>query len=92
MLEEMQRELPKNSPLRKNESFRRLIRLKALKNIRVIEAEHVPMMGGMDFSPFGVRRRYESGYQAVNKILAKEAGAASPQAAGFPSGRTPIPS
>lgn len=85
MLEEIQRELPQNSPLRKNKSFRRLIRLKALKNIRVIEAEHAPMMGGMDFSPFGVRRRYESGYQAVNKILAKEAAAASPQAIPSPT-------
>lgn len=81
MLEEIHCELPKNSPLRKNKSFRRLMRLKALKNIRIIEAEHAPMMGGMDFSPFGVRRRYESGYEAVNKILAEEAGT-SPQAAG----------
>jgi NTE family protein len=72
MLEEIQRELPHNSPLRKNEAFRRLMRLKALKNIKVIEADHAPMTGGMDFSPFGVRRRYESGYEAVNKIFAKE--------------------
>jgi hypothetical protein len=51
------------------ESFRRYIRFRALKNIRIIEADHAPMSGGMDFSAHGVRSRYESGYKAVDKLF-----------------------
>lgn len=72
MLEELGRELPQNSPLRKRESFRRLFRMRALKNIKVIEADHAPMTGCMDFSAYGVKSRYESGYRAVDKFFADE--------------------
>jgi NTE family protein len=68
-IEEIMRDLPNDSPVRNRESFRRLIRFRALKNIRVIEADHAPMTGGMDFSPKGVRTRYESGYSAVDKLF-----------------------
>ena len=43
MLEELARELPRDSPVRARESFRRLLRMRALKNIKVIEADHAPM-------------------------------------------------
>jgi NTE family protein len=72
MLEEIERDLPRDSPVRARESFRRLFRLRALKNLRVIEAEHSPMTGGMDFSMFGVKGRYERGRQAVDKYFARE--------------------
>jgi NTE family protein len=72
MLEDLERELLPDSPLRKRESFRRLFRLKALKNIKVIEADHGPMTGCMDFSAYGVKSRYESGYKAVDKFFANE--------------------
>ena len=72
MLEEIARDLPSDSPVRKREEFRRLLRLRALKNLKVIQADHAPMSGGMDFSAYGVKSRYESGYKAVDKLLAQE--------------------
>jgi NTE family protein len=68
-IEAIMRELPADSRIRQRESFRRLVRFRALKNIKVIEADHAPMTGGMDFSAHGVRSRYESGYAAVDKLL-----------------------
>jgi NTE family protein len=68
-VEEIMRDLPADSPARQRESFRRLVRFRALKNVRVIEAEHAPMTGGMDFSAHGVQTRFQSGYAAVDKFL-----------------------
>ena len=42
---------------------------RALKNVRVIEAQHAPMTGGMDFSAHGVSTRYNSGIKAVDTLL-----------------------
>jgi NTE family protein len=72
MLEEIERDLPPNSPVRARESYRRLRRLRALKNLRVIPAEHAPMSGGMDFSVHGVESRHKRGYAAVDKLFAQE--------------------
>jgi NTE family protein len=72
-VEEIMRDLPADSPARRRESFRRLVRFRALKNMRVIEAEHAPMTGGMDFSAHGVRTRYQSGYTAVDKFFGRSA-------------------
>jgi NTE family protein len=71
MIEEIRRDLPQDSPIRKKESFRRLSRFRALKNIRVIEAQHAPMTGAMDFSAHGVRQRYDHGARAVDELLAR---------------------
>ena len=71
-IEEIMRDLPQDSPVRGRKSFRRIVRFRALKNIRIIEADHAPMTGGMDFSAHGVRSRYESGYKAVDKLLRNE--------------------
>jgi NTE family protein len=68
-IEDIKRDLPQDSPVRGRESFRRLVRFRALKNIRVIEAEHAPMTGGLDFSAHGVMSRYASGYRAVDKLF-----------------------
>jgi hypothetical protein len=46
-VEEIMRDLPAESPVRRRETFRRLVRFRALKNIKVIEADHAPMTGGM---------------------------------------------
>jgi NTE family protein len=77
-VEEIMRDLPADSPARRRESFRRLVRFRALKNIRVIEAEHAPMTGGMDFSAHGVHTRFKSGYAAVDKFLAQNRALKSP--------------
>lgn len=66
MLEELDKELPKDSPTRKNRAFYWLQRLRALKNIKVIQAEPAAMTGGMDFSPYGVTTRYDAGRAAVD--------------------------
>jgi NTE family protein len=72
MLEELDRELPQGSPVRAQEPFRRLQRLRALKNLTVIQADHTPMTGSFDFSAYGVKRRFDSGYAAVDKLLAHQ--------------------
>ena len=69
MLDEVARELPPDSPVRAQEPFRRLQRLRALKNLKVIQAGHTPMTGGMDFSAYGVETRFDSGYDAVDKLF-----------------------
>jgi hypothetical protein len=68
-IEELMRDLPQDSPARGRESFRRLVRFRALKNIRIIEADHAPMTGGLDFSVHGVRSRFTSGYEAVDGLF-----------------------
>jgi hypothetical protein len=69
MIEDVMRDLPQDSPVRGRESFRRHVRFRALKNIKIIEADHAPMTGGMDFSAHGVRSRYKSGCKAVDKLF-----------------------
>ena len=68
-IEEVMHELPQDSPARSRKSFRRIVRLRALKNMRIIEARHAPMTGGMDFSAHGVKSRYQSGYKAVDALF-----------------------
>jgi NTE family protein len=72
MLEGLERDLPSNSPVRETESFRRLRRLRALKNLNVISAQHIGMAGGTDFSAYGVRRRFDIGYKAVDHYFAQK--------------------
>ncbi|MBI3898358.1 MAG: patatin-like phospholipase family protein [Gammaproteobacteria bacterium] len=71
MLAQLDAELPGDSPVRKNRAFYWLQRLRAIKNIQVIQAEPGGMTGGMDFSPYGVRKRYEAGRDAVDKHFQK---------------------
>ena len=66
MLDELDTELPKHSPVRDNRAFYWLQRLRALNNIQVIQAQPPAMTGGMDFSPYGVKTRYETGRAAVD--------------------------
>ena len=69
MIEDIRRELPQNSPVGAKEWLQRLSRFRALKNVRVIEAQRGPMTGGMDFSAHGVSTRYNSGIKAVDALL-----------------------
>ena len=71
MLQAIKSELPPTSPVLGNEAFQRLQRLRALKNLRIIEADHTPMTGGMDFSSYGVKRRFESGRAGVDRLFAQ---------------------
>lgn len=67
MLEELEHELPAKSPLRKRAAFEWLARLRALKNIRIIESAAAPAGGDHDFSQYGVRKACEAGRSAVVK-------------------------
>jgi len=65
MLEELERELPAKSTLRKQPAFQWLARLQALKNIQVISSAAAPEGGDHDFSKYGVNKAYEAGRAAV---------------------------
>jgi len=71
MLEMLAKDLPKDSSARKHRAYYWLQRLRALKNIQVIQAKPGPMTGGMDFSPYGVNTRYHAGRAAVDAHFAK---------------------
>jgi len=69
MLAAVAHDLPTDSAVRSMEPFHRLQRLRALKNLRVVPAAHVPMTGALDFSVHGVKARFDAGYAAVDKSL-----------------------
>jgi NTE family protein len=69
MLCALEQELPANSALRKNPMFKKMMEYRCLKNLKVIPSAHVPMTGGMDFSEYGVKMRFEKGYEATQKYL-----------------------
>jgi hypothetical protein len=88
MLEAIERDLPPDSSVRATESFHQLFRLRALKNLRVIQADHAPMSGCMDFSVYGVESRHKRGYEAVDRFFAQEgAGKQSAASAAAPTRR-----
>jgi len=68
MLEALQRDLPANSSVRNRAPFQRLERLRALKNLRVIEAPPSSITGFMDFSAAGVEARRRAGYAAADLV------------------------
>ncbi len=65
MLQTLEDALPENSPVRGKRACEWLQRLRAVRNIEVIQAEPGDMTGGMDFSAYGVNERYEAGRAAV---------------------------
>ena len=67
MLEEMDKELGPKSTLRKRPAYEWMMRLRALKNIRIIESAPARAGGDHDFSQYGVRNAYEAGRSAVVK-------------------------
>jgi predicted acylesterase/phospholipase RssA len=67
MLEDLERELPADSAVRKLPAFHWLTRLQALKNIKIIASAAAPAGGDHDFSKYGVHKAYEAGRAAVVK-------------------------
>jgi predicted acylesterase/phospholipase RssA len=65
MLEQLDKELPAKSTLRDNRAFQWLQRLRALKNIHVIQSGAAADGGDHDFSPYAVRKAWEAGRAAV---------------------------
>lgn len=73
MLEQLDKEIAPKSELRSNPAFAWLQRLRALKNIQVIESGQAAGGGDHDFSQYGVRNAYEAGRAAVVNYLAQQA-------------------
>jgi hypothetical protein len=69
MLEQLDKELPATSTLRDNRAFQWLQRLRALKNIHVIQSGAAATGGDHDFSPYAVRRAFDAGRSAVVKYF-----------------------
>ena len=59
----------KDHPIKHNEHFKKLLRRRCLKNLHVITSDHVPMVGGMDFSERSILARHKLGREAVEKHL-----------------------
>ena len=72
MLDDLEREIPATSALRKQPAFQWLTRLHALKNIRVIASSSAPAGGDHDFSRYGVTRACEAGRAAVVQYFEQE--------------------
>jgi hypothetical protein len=72
MLKQLDKELPPKSELRNNVAFKWLQRLRALKNIRVIESAQAAAGGDHDFSQIGVSNAYQAGRLAVTNYFAQE--------------------
>ena len=73
MLVELERELPEKSPLRKRPAFQWLTRLRALKNMHIIQAAEPSLTGGADFSQYGVSHAYKEGRGAVEHYFRSQA-------------------
>lgn len=65
MLEQLETALPRDSAVRRNRAYEWLRRLRALKNIHIIEGAAAPAGGDHDFSAYGVHRAYEAGRAAA---------------------------
>ena len=71
MLRALDRALPADSALRQQPAYRRMMEYRALANLHVVPAPHVPMTGGMDFSAYTVRDHHDRGYRAMSAYLAE---------------------
>ena len=70
MLGELDGQLPADAPVRATPAYQRMLRYRALGNLHVVPAPHVPMTGGMDFSSTA-RERRERGYASMDAYLAQ---------------------
>ncbi|WP_428644432.1 patatin-like phospholipase family protein [Roseibium sp.] len=73
MLWELEQSVPENAEVRNNPAFDALMRLRAVSHIFTIPAERAALRNVIDFSPTTIRSRIESGYDAANYTLGKEA-------------------
>lgn len=65
MLDQLNEALPRDSAVRQNRAYDWLLRLRALKNIHIIEGAPAAAGGDHDFSAYGVRNAYEAGRAAA---------------------------
>lgn len=65
MLDQLEKAVPADNPIHKNRAYAWLKRLRALKNIQVIEGSAAAIGADHDFSAYGVRNAYEAGRAAA---------------------------
>jgi len=68
MLEQLNDALPRDSVVRQNRAYDWLLRLRALKNIHIIEGAAAAVGGDHDFSAYGVRKAYQAGRAAARNF------------------------
>jgi predicted acylesterase/phospholipase RssA len=61
-------------PVRQTAQFKRMMLYKGLRNLHVVSNDSVTMTGGMDFSPYGVKRRFDDGYKMMKDHLVEHGG------------------
>ena len=69
ILNEIDKLVPVNHPLRREREYRRMMEYCACRNLHVITPSHQTMSEGHDFSPAGISHRYQSGVAAVRSFL-----------------------
>ena len=74
MLGHLARQLAPDDPIRGSPQFKRLMLHRALRNLHVVENGSVTVTGGMDFSRYGVQRRYDDGYGMMQVHLDRHGG------------------
>lgn len=74
ILNEIDRLVPPNHPLRREREYQRMMEYRACKNLHVITPMHQAMSEGHDFSQAGVAHRYQSGVAAARNFLGGEFG------------------
>jgi len=69
ILNEIDKVVPANHPLRREREYQRMMEYRACKNLHVITPSHQAMSDGHDFSLDGVAQRYQSGVAAARSFL-----------------------
>ena len=65
MIRKLRAEVSPDSQLWHDEQFQTLLKRRCLGNLHIIQSEHEPMTGGIDFSEAGILARRKRGYDAV---------------------------
>ncbi len=69
ILEDLNKLVPQNHPLRQEAEFHRMMEYRACKNIKLITPIHQTMSEGHDFSRAGIHHRHQSGIAAARNFL-----------------------
>jgi NTE family protein len=78
ILDEIDKLVPVNHPLRGQREYQRMMDYCACKNLHVITPVHQVMSEGHDFSPAGIEHRYQSGVAAARSFLDRQFGKKAP--------------
>ena len=70
MLDALEQGIPADGAVRQTPAYQWLSRLRALRNVHVIESAAASLMAGADFSQYGVHNLYQAGREAAAQYLA----------------------